>query len=156
MGQDIQFVVDTTAFKGASETNIILDKYYDSHGNMLVVLIGPETDSADLANLTKVHDYGDWIHEVPKDDEYLYAVGLAPVYYYQASSWKEAKINALIEMAHQISAEIKSLQKYEGNNVYKTIVEEGDVVLKKWQVIARKFDSSNNTFNVLIRMPILE
>ena len=154
MGQDLQFTVDTAAFEQALKANIILDKYYDDSENLLLVFVGPKSDSADIFNRQEACDYGDWTHDIPKNDKYLYSVGAAPGYYYKSSSWQEATQKALIELAHQISSDIKALNKYEGYNVYKTVIEEGDVVLKKWQVVARKIDPSNDTYNVLIRMPL--
>ncbi len=61
--------------------------------------------------------------------------------------------NALIEMSRQISLTVKSLVKYDGHSVNKAFIEEGDVSLIDWRVIARHYSPENETFHVLIRMP---
>ncbi len=154
MGQDVQFRIDSLGYDGIYDDYVILDKHYIGYDYLLTVLVGPKSDSADFADRNQQCDYGDWTHEIPHDNENLYSMGSAPEYYYQSSSWKEALKNALVEMAHQISSEIKSLYKYEGHNVYKTVLEEGDVFLMNWWVAARKYNPENKTYNVLIKMPV--
>ncbi|MCP4582792.1 MAG: hypothetical protein GY839_14375 [candidate division Zixibacteria bacterium] len=154
VGQRPQFVIDSLGYDGISNDFAVFDKFYGKKDYLMVVLVGPKSDSANFDNDYEKEDFGDWIHTIPGDGKYLYALGSAPKYYYQSSSWKRALENALVDLTHQISTEIKSLYKFEAQNVYKTVMEEGEVVLKNWRIVARKYDSSSQTYNVLIRMPI--
>ena len=151
MGQDVAFEVDTAGYDRIVENYDILDKYFS--GDMIMVLVGQKKDSILLKDDSKPYDYGDWLHDIPKDDQSYFALGSAPEYFYESSSWKEALNSALLELARQVSSKIRSLEKYDGQNVYKTIIEEGEVVLQNWQVVSRHYSPENKTCNILITMP---
>jgi len=154
VGQKPQFEIDSLGYDGIYDDFAVFDKFYSKKDYLMIVLVGPKGDSVGFNDGYEKEDYGDWIHTIPHDDKYLYALGSAPKYYYQSSSWKKALESALVDMTHQISTRVKSLYKFEGQSVYKTVIEEGEVVLKNWRIVARKYDPANRTYNVLIRMPI--
>jgi len=150
MGQNIIFETDTSKFETITTRYTVMEKYFTN--NMLVVLVGPKGDSNRTIGYSH-RDYGEWWLDVPHDDDFLYAVGSTPNYYYESSSWNIAMNNALIEMTRQISLTVKSLLKYDGETVDKTFIEEGDVLLNNWRVVARHYSANNKTFHILIRMP---
>ena len=154
IGEKPQFVVDSLGYEGIYDDYSILDRFYDPANYQLIVLVGPKADSASYdADKLEPSDFGDWIHDLPHDGANLYALGSSPRYYYLASCWRTALENALVELSRQISTDIKSLYKYDGNDIYKTIVEEGEVTLTDWRIIARHYDPASQTYHVLIKMP---
>ena len=154
IGQTPLFTIDSLGYEGIYDDFVVFDKFYNEDDYLMIVLVGPKGDSAGFSVDYAKEDFGDWIHSIPSDSEYLYALGSAPKYYYQTSSWEQATKNALVDLTHQISTNIKSLYKFEGDNVYKTVIEEGEVILRNWRIAARKYDPQNRTYNVLVRMPI--
>jgi len=164
MGKHVQFEVDSMGYDGIYDDYIILDKHYLDYEYMLLVLVGPKDDSTSFQNNIGVRDYGNWTHERPVDDEYYYAAGMAPEYYYQSSSWKQALTKALEEMTVLLSTKVEAINKGETialndnviSNYYKISRFEEDYILRNWQVVSRKIekiDPHKTTFNVLIRMP---
>jgi hypothetical protein len=155
VGEKPQFIVDSLGYEGIYDDYAILDRFYDPANYQLIVLVGPKADSATFdINKQDYADFGDWTRDVPHDNDNLYALGSSPRYYYLSSCWRTAVENALAELSRQISTNIKSLYKYDGNEVYKTIVEEGEVVLTNWRIVARYYDPSNQTYHVLVKMPV--
>jgi len=164
MGKNIQFEVDSLGYDGIYDDYIILDKSYVNSEYMLITLVGPKDDSINFQDNVEARNYGDWIHERPADDEYYYAAGMAPEYYYQSSSWKQALTRALEEMALLLSSKVEAMNKDETitindhniYNYYRISRFEEDYTLRDWQVAARKIEKINSytkTYNVLIRMP---
>lgn len=151
MGSTINIEVDSLQYDNVSENNVILDSFY--RGNMLIVLVGQGDDSSGFTGSLIAQDFGDWIHELPADERYFYSAGMAPDYYYQSNSWKEALNKALLDMTAQISSKVRSFQTSDRYSIFQTIVEESEATLTDWQVVARKYDTANNSCNVLIRMP---
>ncbi len=94
-----------------------------------------------------------WAETIPKDDRYFYAVGLAPEYYYETSSWQEAERAARLSLARTVHTNIRSLQKIGGREGQEIRNEETSVVLERLQVVARWRDVRQKIFYVLIRMP---
>ncbi len=150
MGQNITFETDTSRYETVAARDMVLERYYIN--NMLIALVGPAKNRDSSINYL-IRDYGQWWTDVPSDNDHFFALGSTPKYYYESSSWDMALNNALIEMARQISLTVKSLVKYDGQSVEKMFIEEGDVSLLNWRVIARHYAPGNETFHVLIRMP---
>jgi hypothetical protein len=94
-----------------------------------------------------------WTETLPNDDRFFYAVGLAPEYYYETSSWQEAEQSARLSLARTVHTRIKSLQKVAGREGQEVREEETHVTLERLQVVARWRDVRQKIFYVLIRMP---
>lgn len=95
-----------------------------------------------------------WTESIPQDKQYFYAVGVAPAYYYETSSWTEAERIALRNLARAVHVETKSLQKVstsEGGQEIRN--EELSVTLHKVQTVARWRDLKREVFYVLVRVP---
>lgn len=91
-----------------------------------------------------------WTESPPRDEVYHYAVGVAPEYYYETSSWIEAERLARRNLARNVSLEIKSLQKVAvgGQDIRH---EELDVTLRDMEVVARWRDVARKIMYVLLR-----
>ncbi len=149
LGYNVGLEVDSSRFKNISENFRVFEKFYANQA--LVVLVGPKGNS-DYSGKISDSDWGEWWREIPHDNTYFYSVGAAPEYYYETSSWQRAMGNALLKLVEQLSLDINAYKKYDGRTVRKTYVEENDVVLSNWEIIARHYSSSNRTYHVLIRM----
>lgn len=50
-----------------------------------------------------------WIDTIPQDKSIIYAVGTAPLYYYEHHSWERAEANARYQVAYAIASQIQSI-----------------------------------------------
>lgn len=150
LGYDVKLEVDTARFENISKKYKVLKKFYSDQ--KLLVLVGPENAPKPKSDYS-VDKYGEWWHEIPDDESYFYAVGSAPKYYYESSSWSRARGNALLGMTGQVESAVNATSSYDGRTIRKTYIEEGDALLYDWQIVARHFVPSKNSYHVLIRMP---
>ena len=93
-----------------------------------------------------------WLEAIPTDEEYYYAVGLAPEYFYEKSSWTEAERMARRNLARVVYIDVKALRKISGEG-QEIRLEELSVTLQSIQTVARWRDIENRIFYVLVRMP---
>ncbi len=96
-----------------------------------------------------------WLNEIPKDNNYLYAIGLSPEYYYETSSWEAAENSALLELAKQKFLLINSEQFIEKGTFTDWIIDIQNetllATLNNIEVIERWYDRKESTYHVLIR-----
>lgn len=93
-----------------------------------------------------------WVETPPQDDSYYYAVGLAPEYYYETSSWREAEARARRNLARVVYTKMRGLQKV-GAQGQEILHEELSVVLRNSKIVSRYRNLEEKFFFVLIRMP---
>lgn len=93
-----------------------------------------------------------WIETPPQDGNYYYAVGLAPEYYYETSSWREAETRSRRNLARTVYTKMQGLQKV-GAQGQEILNEELSVVLRNSEIVSRCLDQEEKFFYVLIRMP---
>jgi len=154
MGSDYQEQFDTSYVNIAKSHLNPLDTLFTK--KMTVVLLGNSDCSIDENLKFRVRFQNTvppkWIESPPKDDNYFYAVGVSPEYYYEISSWKEAEKLARRNLARSIYIEIKSLQKK--SQQFQEITDEKlEMDLYNIQVVARWRDVIEKIFYVLIRKP---
>lgn len=92
-----------------------------------------------------------WTERPPQESRSIYAVGVAPEYYYEMSSWNEAEQRARLNLARTVNVKVKELQKV-GIVAQEIENEELSVVLRDVQVVARWRDVRGKIFYVLMRM----
>jgi hypothetical protein len=80
-----------------------------------------------------------WTEEIPKETNVLYAVGLAPKYYYESSSWSEAEWMARRNLARIVQSNVHGIQK---SSVEGQLLEmlSLDVALNHVEVVERWLD----------------
>ncbi len=93
-----------------------------------------------------------WIENLPQDNSYIYARGLAPKYYYETSSWREAEKWALLNLARVVNTKLQTVQKV-GQEGQEILHEEMSVVLRNVEIVYRWRDLDEQFFYVLVRMP---
>ncbi|MFH0992107.1 MAG: LPP20 family lipoprotein [bacterium] len=154
MGADFREQFDSSAAQTALTSFTPIDTFISS--SLVLVLFANAPCELDVA----LRSHGrinarapSWTETIPRDTNYLYAVGIAPEYYYEISSWREAERIARRNLAGNVHIKIRALQKltaYEGQDIRH---EEISVTLKDIQVVARWRDLGKKIFYVLIRMP---
>lgn len=150
MGSNFREEFDT-AFTMSSSMVVL-----DSHNaqDFVVSLLGDSSCVIDASARVKEPVSGrpapGWTESPPRDEGYHYAVGVAPEYYYETSSWIEAERLARRNLARNVSLEIKSLQKVAvgGQDIRH---EELDVTLRDIEVVARWRDVARKIMYVLLR-----
>lgn len=96
----------------------------------------------------------DWIDVIPQADSVLYAVGTAPVYFYQQHSWERAEANARIQLAFQIETETRSVNQKANHSLQIWSENRASVTLKNVTIARRWLDCTNRQCYVLCRMPL--
>lgn len=94
-----------------------------------------------------------WINTIPQDGVYHYAVGLAPSYYHERSSWEEAEKIARRNLASNVNSKVKSLEKKTEFEYQEIKNEDISVMLTNCEIIGRWKDTKKSVFYVLMRMP---
>lgn len=154
MGANFREEFDTLATVRALRSQKVLDSFVTS--GFVAVLCGDSTCAGDpsLRMLTEIRSPAPlWTESIPRDEQFVYAVGMAPEYYYELSSWQEAERAARLNLARNVFTQIKALQKVGGREGQEIRNEEMAVTLKYQQIVARWRDPKEKIFYILIRMP---
>lgn len=154
MGADFREDFDTTAMKSAPSFVSLLDTY--ANANIVMVLLGDTTcriDEVERTRLPLLKAHPEWSDTPPKDEKYCYAVGVAPQYYYETSSWIEAERIARRNLARTLTVSVRSLQKSTAREGQEIRQEQLEVTLRNIEVMARWIDTNKKIFYVLSRTP---
>ena len=93
-----------------------------------------------------------WIESIPESSDYWYAVGIAPKYYYETSSWSQAEQEARKYLAFSKGISIRDVTKVSGSGESKQVLEV-EVELKNIEVVARWRNIKHDLFYCLLRCP---
>jgi hypothetical protein len=93
-----------------------------------------------------------WIEHIPESTTYWYAVGIAPKYYYETSSWFQAEQEARKYLAFSKGVSIKDVTKVSESGESQQVLEV-NVELKNIEVVARWRNLKNDLFYCLLRCP---
>jgi hypothetical protein len=154
MGADFREQYDTGASKSALSSLVPVDTFVTS--SIALVLLsdsGCQVDRRILGRLADEVEGPAWTETLPLDAKYTYAVGVAPEYYYEVSSWLEAERSARRNLARSVVTEIKSLQKLSAREGQELRSEELSVSLHHIEAVARWRDMEKKIFYVLLRAP---
>ncbi len=155
MGSSFRDEFDTSAIASARNVLKPIGKFVGK--GIVGVLMGDSGCSLDrsIQSLIPVSATAPaWTESIPQGKQYFYAVGVAPAYYYETSSWTEAERIAFRNLARVVHVDAKSLQKVstkEGGQEIRN--EEVAVTLRNVQTVARWRDLKKEIFYVLVRMP---
>lgn len=153
MGANFREEFDTVAAVKALGSQKVLDSFVAS--GFVAVLCGDSTCAVDPSSRTLMQIRSlapSWTESIPRDEQFVYAVGMAPEYYYELSSWQEAERAARLNLARNVFTQIRALQKIGGREGQEIRNEEMAVTLKHQQIVARWRDPKQKIFYVLIRM----
>jgi len=154
MQNDFKVSYDTALAASIKNQLTVLDTFVS--GSIVAVLVSPsrcaEFDKQKTVLLPMPSEKELWVTEIPTDEQYYYAVGSAPEYYYKTSSIQEAEKSALYALAATKANTISSLQKKE-DIVEEKRKEEISVTLSGFEVCERWKDRTEKIFYVLARIP---
>jgi len=153
MGNNFTEEIDTSIIYYTVSNLKILDTLIAAD---FVAVLAADKSCSDLnditSNVNSLKAPG-WISDIPHDKSFYYAVGLAPSYYLERSSWEEAEKIARRNLASNINSKVKSLEKKTEREYQEIKNEDIAVMLKNSQIIGRWKDTKKKVFYVLIRMP---
>ena len=156
VGSTIKEYYDTADAERLGETMKMLD--YFRRGGSVALLAS--TDSSGKAPGLKRVDAAtipapSWTTVIPEQAGYVYNSGLAPLYYNEFNSWREAERKARINLALTVYTKVKFLGKKEDDIYFREFqIEETNVTLHGIEVVARWKDVKNQICYVLMRMPV--
>ncbi|MGD0337698.1 MAG: LPP20 family lipoprotein [Bacteroidota bacterium] len=155
MGENFKERFDTSAVETAAKKLEVIKKYIS---RSIVLVLLSSSDSAGIEIKEPVESkqltvVPQWIGVLPSDSEYIYAVGMAPKYFYERSSWIEAERMARRNLARSVYVDIKALQKM-GRQGQEIQNEELSISLKNIEVVSRWRDVNKGIFYMLLKMPI--
>ncbi|WP_169304773.1 LPP20 family lipoprotein [Chloroherpeton thalassium] len=130
-----------------------IDTFYSQK---MVAVLAANSKSDELLYKTRQtvsNSLPSWIESPPKDERFFYAVGAAPEYFYEASSWDNATLQARKQLARTKMVRIKALQKRTDFEGQEKRIESVLVKLQAFQVVKRWPDTKNHIFYVLGRIP---
>jgi len=97
-----------------------------------------------------------WVETVPQSDKYIYAVGVAPEYFYETSSWESAEKKARFNLARDFKVTLKAMQKDESRSGQEIRTEDISVTISHSEVVYRWKNSKQGLYYVLMRAPVAE
>ena len=95
-----------------------------------------------------------WIDAVPKDESGIYAVGTAPLYYYEHHSWERAEANARFQLAYSLGTKIENVNWKEKASMQAWSEAKTAIQLRHAIIVQRWLDWQNRQCYVLCRMPL--
>jgi hypothetical protein len=124
--------------------------------NLVAALMGPPGNGFDpvwcerrSVTATRAPE---WTEHPPQEGGCSYAVGVAPAYYYEMSSWDEAERNARLNLARTIRIKVGAIQQMAVQD-QALQREQLSVVLRNAQTVARWVDPREGIYYVLVRKP---
>jgi len=152
-GERYRIAVDTTQVEALLKELKTLD--FAEVGNMAIVLAGKEPPPSVCTARTEMPSSAPgWTTTPPRKSGWIYAVGMAPRYFYLYNSWKHAEREAYLELARVVGLQVWNLRKARrGWGLEGVQVTESRAVLSGVEVIARWKDTVKGVFYVLVRMP---
>jgi hypothetical protein len=138
------------------ESMVAVDMF--QRGRTVTVLASPDSSKSmtgsrriDAARLPKPS----WVNTIPEKEGYVYSTGLAPVYYYENNSWREAERKARINLALSLYTKVRLLQKKLDSDYYREYsFEETNATLRGMTIVSRWKDVANRICYVLVKMPV--
>lgn len=153
MGNDFKESYDTLSVKQYLKKFRILDTLIE--GNLVAVLAGVSNCISDIKKVSCImpSKIPEWVYIAPENSEYCYAVGVAPGYYYEKSSWVEAEKSARLKLASNASTYVESWQlmnKSSGQSIENSVL---SVNISNVRVVSRWRDLKDDLYYVLMKMP---
>ncbi len=153
MGSNFRETFDTSAILTVGKRLIKITQFISP--SLVIVLLSDGDSSIDEHWNSRVSlrtaRPPNWIQLLPQDSVYFYALGVAPTYYYEGSSWMEAEQMARRNLARNMSLKIQELQKMDASG-QEIRNEECSVMLQQVDIIGRWRDNERGVYYVLARI----
>ena len=153
MGNNITETIDSSFLNNAITVSKRLCE--SSLKEMTIVLISE--DSCDIPGTMQAvvkcpRDRPEWVDSPPQGNDYIYAEGIAPQYFYESSSWESAERKARFNLARDMKVTVQSLTKLDNTSGQDIRNEEVSAELRNVEVVQRWRDVLHGLYYVLVRM----
>ncbi len=143
-----EFLTDTLSAQ-IPETEL---QDYATVGRMTISLVST-TDAITLPinkQRTQPGPQPAWIRNTPTSENYIYAIGYSPVYYYEHESWRRAEISALKSLAQDVEIRHQRLVRTLNGASEAITLQTSEIVTGQITIVERWRDRRNSY--VLVRM----
>jgi hypothetical protein len=146
-GNNFREEIDSLLFEYYKSATVYLDT--SVIGDLCLVFVSDRSLSYEESLLSS-ENLTSWIHELPKSSDFIYAMGIARLYFHEISSWLEAERDARIQLALTLCAEVKSHTRMYNQSFREVSLSKVDQVLQDIQIVARA--RTNDIFYILVKM----
>ncbi len=153
IGNDVRETFDSSATETAKSLLAPADTFITDN---LVMVLATSEIPADAPSLFALHNTKKqsppgWIKELPQKTDFIYATGMAPLYFHEKSSWLQAEQRARRNLARTIFLSVGAVGKSAAEGQDKRVEEMGLTSVNS-QVVARWFDAKDKVCHVLVKM----
>lgn len=121
----------------------VIDSILTSDMALVFASTSPELETKEYLSVRFSKDPPRWIDFPQENKEFIYSIGIAPVYLNEANSWLEAEKNSRFSLAENIRTSIKSLTRIHGESRTTIVKVQTKIILKKIEVVKRWRDDKN-------------
>jgi len=153
MGNNLRETIDSSSLRNIMAHAKKLCGY--SGKNVTLALIADDSSAVPdsmLSNFECSREAPAWAESLPQGSGYVYAIGIAPQFFYESSSWESAEKKARFNLARSIKVTVQSLQKSNHASGQDIRNEEVSAELVNVEVVHRWRDVSRGLYYVLVRM----
>jgi hypothetical protein len=153
MGSDLAVSVDTAALEVAAADTGVAQIFFGE--DMVVALVASNrAGPADSMNrlIAMPADEPEWVRVTQNSGTRIFAVGVAPKYFYESSSWEAAEHMAMLGLAREGSDSVIAMEKNIPGSGQAVLNQNFSVVLRGYSTVARWFDARNQVFYVLMQI----
>ncbi len=153
MGNDITEKIDSAYLR---ETILHGKRLAEFSSESIAIALVSDDDCAIPDSLTAEEEcpreQPAWVESLPHGDGYTYAIGVAPQYFYESSSWQAAERRARFNLARSFGVKVESLQKLDRSSGQDVRNEEVSAELRDVEVVHRWRDVAKGLYYILARM----
>ena len=151
MGGDLKVSVDSAALKTAATDTGKAEVYFGDE--MIIALF--TANGCDLPDSMKIlqtmpAQEPSWVRGMLSTSSRIYAMGVAPQYFYESSSWEAAERMALLGLAREGGDSVIAMEKKAPGSGQQVLNEHVSVALRDFEIVARWFDARDQVFYVLM------
>lgn len=145
MGSVIRIESDTTGFGAFKETLVRVDSCWTD--DLVVMLVSTRACSAPAQRVSSPND------KPQQAAGTIQSEGISPQYRFIASSWRQAEQESRKHLALTANPQIQTLQKSRDERLHYTSAISSEISVRGIRTIARRWDSENDVFSVIINAP---
>jgi len=144
--------IDSTFLHGLQKTATKLDEFSSKDVDIVLAsAAGCSIDDSLKAVVGCPINPPEWVESIPDGKGFIYALGVAPKFFYETSSWESAEKKARFNLARSIRVSTNALQKVDQSSGQEMRSEVVSVVMSGFEVVHRWRDERQGLFYVLMR-----
>ena len=142
-------IIDSSRFEAVLNNLNVLDTTFVNDICLVILGKNKEVKEKETKRITQIPE---WVINVPEEKSFAYAVGVAPVYHHEKSSWLEAEADSRKKLALRQKLQVESIMTKEGRKFEEVNKLNLDARINKAKIVGR-FRNKYMVF-VLIKMPL--